>query len=169
MIDRHACGRPLPITYLHAGCVPWLVWLVCGLCGVLQSSEVCSARTGTVARGGVDPVWTSAERWECRLRFHVCSGHGLVLLVTAMDEDVGSADDVIGVAELDVARFAKKHTGFCRENVRALHTVCAVLPSGVRVCATIDVRALPWPLTSHPPSVLLGRLSVPHVAWVVCV
>ncbi len=141
---------------------------------VRQSVVLASGRSATVKRGGVNPVWTSDLRGESKLLFFAQQGRSLVLLVTAMDEDVGSADDVIGMAELDVSRIAVKPTGFCRENVRevsvrahALGTVAVLQTHTVPAVVTVSLSSLcraqvevALRETLHPHSPRCGSLFI---------
>jgi hypothetical protein len=95
------------------------------------------ARTATLRRGGVNPAWGPDSGWDVRLWFAAPAGSSVLLLVAAMDEDVGR-DDVIGVCELDVGRLTLKEAGFARSEVQ-LALRATLSPASVP-CGTLTVN-----------------------------
>ena len=71
-----------------------------------QTNPRSKGQTSAIKKGGTDVVFTDAHSRTHELVFEgVSTASPFVLSVEALDEDAGSADDVIGVGEVDVSRY----------------------------------------------------------------
>ena len=71
-----------------------------------QTNPRSKGQTSVVKKGGTDVVFTDAHNRTHELVFEgVSTSSPFVVSVEALDEDVGSADDVIGVGEVDLSRY----------------------------------------------------------------
>jgi hypothetical protein len=117
-----------------------------------QSDARSRGQTDAVASGGTDVVFTDAHHRSHTLAFTgVARGAPLMLVVEAMDKDAGTRDDVIGVGEVDVTRYALSPRGVGDEVCRLKDGKGA--PSGLVVLHFGPAAAAPTtaaPATASP-------------------